>query len=214
MSTSDDLQKDYESPNIRYLNSLGDSVFPILQREIQDWQAYEVGRAQGDLKSEVAAGTIPGDDSIASRTKRNHRRTDLIIQYRGQDTYPPFTTNRVPKSSVRDVIVGMLLQTCLNNRALVEFVGDYNSEFQKALAAEPGETTYYFTSVNGTDLHLSTFTITQKDSEDKDMVELTISLVVWTLTFQSSQWNSNKDYTKEDVKAGKLITKAFVKVDV
>lgn len=87
-SASTDLSNDYGTPNVLFFYYTAfipdDRKFDLdaIQDEFQTWNAWELGQAETQLVGHVKDGSLPSDDSPASRIKRNNYRSKAIEFFR------------------------------------------------------------------------------------------------------------------------------------
>jgi hypothetical protein len=87
-SAGTDVTNDYGTPNLLFLYYIpflpDDKKLDLeaIQDEFQTWNAWELGQAELQLIGHVEDGSLPSDDSIASRVARNNYRSRVIEIFR------------------------------------------------------------------------------------------------------------------------------------
>lgn len=73
--------------NIPHVSADKKAVLDARIESISLWLAWELTRVENAVNGKVKSGDLPGDDSVASKSKRTTYRCKVVDAYRGQSTW-------------------------------------------------------------------------------------------------------------------------------
>ncbi|KAL1855126.1 hypothetical protein Plec18167_002112 [Paecilomyces lecythidis] len=232
--TSVDVTNDYGTPDLLFLYFipfLPDDKKPdleALQDEIQSWNAWELGQTEIQVHHRIVDGSLPTDDSTASRVKRTNYRAKVVdvLRESGETTWlvknsdshsGPFSADiklDEVNGKIRDVLKGFYGQESLSAQfsVVLNIISDL-------IASQPDADNKYLLTyvyyhydidqkVFKPDIRQLQFSVMQTAAEgQKDIVKLDISNLNHVYSFLREKWRSVRHEAEEIIEAGEKIRK-------